>query len=103
MGWSEQVERNLKAIEYEKNGKIEEAIQLYEENVAEKFNGTYPYKRLSELYQELDRKEDLLRVLERAIEVFKDARLSDCTDQYVQLEQFKQAHLDVTQTLGEAN
>lgn len=103
MGWSEQVERNLAAIEYERKGQIEEAIKLYEKNITEEFDGTYPYNRLIEIYLELKRKDDLIRVLEKAIEVFEDAELGDCKDKYTQLGRFKETYTSVTQSLEEVN
>ena len=45
--------RNKKGMEYEKKGKLEEAIAMYELNVDENFEGLYPYKRLAILYGKL--------------------------------------------------
>lgn len=103
MGWSEQVERNLKAMEYEQNGDIKEAIGLYEMNVAEAFEGTHPYQRLCDLYVGLDQKDDLIRVLEKAISVFEGAQSGDCKDKYDQLQRFKQTYVNVTKTFNEVN
>lgn len=44
------VERIDKGIDLEKAGKIDEAIKVYEENVADRFKGTFPYERLRVLY-----------------------------------------------------
>ncbi len=41
-----QVDRNLKGIEYEKFAELNKAIDLYEKNIAENFNGNDPYDRL---------------------------------------------------------
>lgn len=98
MGWSEQVERNLKAMEYEENGDIEKAIKLYEENVAEEFDGTHPYQRLFDLYVELGQTEDVIRVLEKAIHVLDGVQADDYTDKCDQLKRFKQAYKNITKT-----
>ncbi|MGY5218249.1 hypothetical protein [Clostridium butyricum] len=46
-----QVNRNLKDIEYEKCGEISKAIDLYEKNIAENFEGNHPYDRLVVIYR----------------------------------------------------
>ncbi len=98
MEWSKQVERNLKALEYEAQGDTDKAIRLYEENVAEEFDGTHPYQRLCDLYFSLGQTEDMLRILEKAIQVFEGAESGDCTDKYNQLMRFKQAYINITET-----
>ena len=103
MGWSEQVERNLRAMEYEQNGDIKKAISLYEENVTEEFDGTHPYQRLCDLYLELDQTDDVIRVLEKAIHVFEGAQTGDCKDKHDQLARFKQAHINLTKTFNKVN
>ncbi len=103
MGWSNQVERNLKAIEFEKNGKIKQAIELYELNVEESFDGTHPYERLSEIYLEAGQREDLLRILEKALKVFEGAHYSDCQHKHMQLDRFRQMHENFTTTLETVN
>jgi tetratricopeptide (TPR) repeat protein len=42
--------RNLEAKELERNGKLSEAIELYEANLADRFSGSHPYARLRILY-----------------------------------------------------
>lgn len=103
MGWSNQVERNLQAIAYEKDGDIEKAIELYELNVEENFDGTHPYERLSELYLDAGQKEDLIRILEKALIVFEGAHYSDCHHKYVQVEKFKQMYENFTTVLETVN
>jgi tetratricopeptide (TPR) repeat protein len=44
------VARNLRGKHLEKTGNIEEAIKLYEANVADGFSGNYPYNRLRVIY-----------------------------------------------------
>lgn len=103
MGWSEQVERNLQAIECERRGDLQEAIELYEANITESFNGTHPYERLSELYLQSNQQDDLLRVLEKAINVFEGVELTDCQHKHTQLEQFKKMYINLTNNLGAVN
>lgn len=99
MGWSQQVERNLEAIVYEEKGDLDEAIKLYEKNVSADFEGTHPYERLAEIYLELDQKDDLMRILEKALVVFEGAELTDCRYKHTQLERFRQMHKNFTTTL----
>lgn len=103
MGWSEQVERNLKAMEYEESGNIQEAIKLYEKNVAEEFDGTHPYQRLFDLYVELDQTEDVIRILEKGIHILDGVKADDYTDKCDQLKRFKQAYKNITKTLNDDN
>lgn len=70
--FAKQVERNLNGIELEKQGRVEEAIELYEKNVEENFEGSHPYTRLAIIYSKQKRKDDEIRVLKRAIYVFEN-------------------------------
>jgi tetratricopeptide (TPR) repeat protein len=66
---SKQTERNLLAVELEKEGRIEEAIGLLEQNVQGGFDGEYPYWRLAVLYRKRGQFDDEIRVIKRAIPV----------------------------------
>jgi tetratricopeptide (TPR) repeat protein len=68
----EQVQRNLIGSRLEKLGQVDEAIQLYEANVNEDFDGSYPYNRLAAIYRKRQWLDDEIRVLERAIWVFEN-------------------------------
>lgn len=46
------VERNRRGKELERGGQVEQAIALYEANVADRFNGSHAYERLRVLYKE---------------------------------------------------
>jgi hypothetical protein len=64
-----QTARNLDGLAAEQAGRVEEAIALYERNVAEGFPGDLPYGRLVMLYERRAALDDAERVLRRAIEV----------------------------------
>jgi tetratricopeptide (TPR) repeat protein len=64
-----QTARNLEAMAAEQDGRIDEAIALYERNVAEAFPADLPYGRLTALYERRGALDDAARVLRRAIEV----------------------------------
>jgi tetratricopeptide (TPR) repeat protein len=64
---NEQVQRNLQAIELEKSGRVDEAIELYEENVRGRFPGSQPYDRLASIYRERGLTDEEIRVLEKAV------------------------------------
>jgi len=66
------VERNLKGKELEKQGDIEEAIQLYEQNVSDEADTPFPYNRLVIIYRRQKRLDDEIRVLEKAIKAYKE-------------------------------
>jgi tetratricopeptide (TPR) repeat protein len=67
--FEKQVEKNFKGIELEKAGRIDEAIELYEQNVNENFIGSHPYDRLSIIYRKRRLLDEEIRILERAVSV----------------------------------
>jgi hypothetical protein len=64
-----QTARNLEAMAAEHEGRVEDAIALYERNIAEAFPADLPYGRLVALYERRGALDDAERVLRRAIEV----------------------------------
>ncbi len=67
-------ELNTIGIELEKEGKIEDAIKVYEENAALGYKATHAYNRLMVLYHRLERYDDERRIINRTIEVFGDSK-----------------------------
>lgn len=65
------VDRNIKGQELEKEGYIDNAIELYELNIKEQFDGNFPYDRLIIIYRRRKMVEDEIRVLEQAVHVFE--------------------------------
>lgn len=84
-----QVDRNLKGIQLEKQGKVEQAIILYEENVKESFEGNHPYDRLAVIYRKNKLYNEEKRVLEKAIKVFEEYVSIKRLDRNVKLGKFK--------------
>jgi tetratricopeptide (TPR) repeat protein len=68
-----QTARNLEAMAAEQAGSLDEAIRLYERNVAEGFPGDLPYGRLVAIYERRAALDDAERVLRRAIAVFESS------------------------------
>jgi tetratricopeptide (TPR) repeat protein len=66
-----QTARNLEALTAEHEGRLDEAIALYERNVAEGFPGDLPYGRLVAIYEKRADLDQAERVLQRAIAVFE--------------------------------
>ena len=66
-----QTARNLEAFEAEREGRLDDAIALYERNVAESFPGDLPYGRLVAIYERAADLDAAERVLRRAIAVFE--------------------------------
>lgn len=90
---NEAIDRNLRGRNLEKQGNITTAIELYELNVAYGFEGDFPYNRLRVIYSKQRRYSDVIRVLEKAIDVF-DRKISPTRpDRLPKLEKFHK-HLE---------
>lgn len=61
---------NALGIAYEKEGKIEEAITIYEENIKLRAVATHAYNRLIILYRKRKDKENEIRVLKYSLSIF---------------------------------
>lgn len=61
---------NNRGTEYEKSGKIKQAISTYEKNIEIGYPAHHSYKRLMILYRKSKDYDNEERVIERAIEVF---------------------------------
>ena len=85
----EQTRRNLDGMDLERAGEIERAVELYERNVAEGFEGDWPYGRLVAHYEKRGRFDEAERVLLRAIEVFKVTRRRSSEDRRATLNAFR--------------
>ena len=66
------VTRNSKGIDLEKKCKVDKAIELYEKNIEEEFDGTHPYIRLAIIYRKKGLLKDEIRVLEKAKIILKN-------------------------------
>lgn len=84
-----QTRRNLEGLEMERAGQIEQAVELYEQNVAEGFEGDWPYGRLVAHYEKLGAWDQAQRVLERGIEVFSQSRRRTAGDRRAVLRAFR--------------
>jgi len=56
--------RNILWKELEKTGNVEEAIRIYEENVADEYDTPFPYERLAILYHKQKKIDDEIRTIE---------------------------------------
>jgi tetratricopeptide (TPR) repeat protein len=88
--WHIQAVRNIKGKELEKSGRINEAIELYEKNIAEEFDGNRPYDRLAIIYRKRKQYDEEIRVLEKAIAVFENKVHPDRPDKNKKLTRFKE-------------
>lgn len=84
-----QVERNKKAIELQKKGEVNKAIELYEMIIADNFEGNYPYDSLAIIYRNREQFDDEIRVLEKAIWVFENVVNEKRMDRAPKLNKFK--------------
>ena len=64
------VNRNLRGRDLEKQGKPDDAIALYEQNVSDEVDTPHPYWRLTILYDKAGKYKEEIRVLEKAVLVF---------------------------------
>jgi tetratricopeptide (TPR) repeat protein len=62
--FSEMANRNILGKDLEKSGRVEEAIRIYEENVAEDYDTPFPYERLAILYHKQKKYDNEIRVIE---------------------------------------
>jgi len=100
-----QTARNLEAFEAERTGQLEEAIALYERNVAEGFPGDLPYGRLVAIYERRHDLDAAERVLRRAIAVFEASTRRTPRDRRatVQVFQRRLRELERRRRAGRAN
>lgn len=66
------IELNNKGISLEKSGLVDEAIDVYEENIKHSYPARHSYDRLLVLYRKKNDKGNELRVLRKAIAVFPE-------------------------------
>ena len=84
-----QTARNLEAMAAERAGALDEAIGLYERNVAEGFPGDLPYGRLVAIYERRGTFDEAERVLRRAIVVFESSTRRTPQDRRATIRVFK--------------
>ncbi len=65
------VDRNLQGSEFEKSGRLEHAIQIYELNVADQVDTPHPYDRLRILYTKNKQYDNAIRVCQAWINASK--------------------------------
>ena len=88
--YSKLVTRNINGTKYEKEGKVDLAIKLYEKNISENFNGSHPYNRLAIIYRKRKDYQNEIRVLNKAIEVFSNLMIKSTSSGIeAKLEKFK--------------
>lgn len=85
-----QVQRNLLGKQLEKEGNVLEAMSLYEANIFENFEGSFPYRRLAILYHKRKLPFEEIRVLEKAVSVFNLLISSNRADIQLKLNEFQE-------------
>jgi hypothetical protein len=97
-----QVERNLRGRELEREGHVDNAVELYQANVQEGFEGNHPYDRLATIYRQRKDYASEVAVLERAVEVFKAlVESSPRSDVQTKLAKFRERLSKARQLAGE--
>jgi len=82
------VERNLRGHALEREGLVENAIEFYQANVCDGFEGNFPYDRLAIIFRKRDDFASEIIVLKRAIEIFSALRNSPRKDVLPKLAHF---------------
>lgn len=98
--FDKQFDRNLKGIQFEKEGQVVKAITLYEANITENFEGNHPYDRLAIIYRKREQIHDEIRVLEKAIWVFENIVHKERGDRLPKLQKFRK-RLEAAKKLGQ--
>lgn len=86
---SDPVERNLRGIQLEAEGLVDNAIECYEANIRDGFDGNHPYDRLALIFRRRHDAGGEIRVLRRAVEVFERLEMSPRSDIAPKLEKFR--------------
>jgi tetratricopeptide (TPR) repeat protein len=76
-------------MELERAGRLDEALALYEQNLAEGFEGDWPYGRLVAAYEKRGELQRAAVVLERAIEVLSASKRRTPADRRATIQAFK--------------
>jgi tetratricopeptide (TPR) repeat protein len=97
-----QTARNLEALEAEQAGQLDEAIALYERNVAEGFPADLPYGRLVAIYERRSDFAAAARVLKRAIAVFEASTRRTARDRRATIRVFRNRLAAVEKRRAEA-
>ena len=84
-----EAELNQLGIKLEKEGKTGEPIAIYESLLDDNFEGSHPYDRLAIIYRKQKKKDEVIRVLEKAIYVFENIVNKDQGDRSPKLEKYK--------------
>lgn len=86
------VRRNVLGIDLEAKGLIDNAIECYEANVLDGFDGNHAYDRLAIIYRRRGEVDKELAVLRRAIDVFERLQATPRSDVAPKLGGFKQRY-----------
>ena len=73
--YEEGLDRNFEAMEAEREGRLEHAIELYEWSVAEEFVDSHPYERLASIYGRRREYGEAIRVLEAYLQLARSGTL----------------------------
>lgn len=98
-----QVQRNLMGKRLEKEGRVLEAKALYEANISEDFEGSFPYRRLAVLYRKKKSLIDEIRVLKKAVSVFDSLITTGRADVHPKLNEFKEGLKKAKEKISKSN
>lgn len=74
--------RNNEGVAYEKDGRIDDAIAVYEENIKVGYPAAHAYERLMILYRKRKEYAQEVRVIRRAIEVYSSTNMTAFVEKY---------------------
>jgi len=88
--YKEAAELNQLGIKLEKEGNVDEAAVIYEYLILNSFDGSHPYDRLLAIYKKQKQKENIIRILEKAVWVFENVVYEKRADRKKKLEKYKE-------------
>lgn len=95
-----QTARNVRGLELERAGHVDEAVALYEQNLAEGFAGDWPYGRLVSIYTARGQLDEAARVLERGLTVLQQSSLRTPADRRALQKVFRRRLKEVKMALA---
>lgn len=97
------VELNLKGSRLEKEGQINEAIDIYEDVISQDFIGNHPYDRLAIIYRKRKDYKNEIRVLNKAIHIFQNKVYIKRKDRKPKLDRFNKRLIRAKELMNQSN
>jgi len=77
------VDRNLNGKDFEAHGEVDKAIELYEQNILDLFDGSHPYDRLRVIYTKRKQFTEAIRVCRTYAKILDTKQESSKREKYM--------------------